>query len=71
MKRKGMLSLGVAAVVLAALSAGTYAQGQFDKYTLKSPGDIAFSDFRGYESWEMVPRLVPTPSSRSCLRIQR
>ena len=54
MKRKSMLSLGVAAVALAALGAGAYAQGQFDKYTLKSPGGIAFSDFRGYESWEMV-----------------
>src|SRR5215510_1595802 len=54
MKRKGMLSLSVAAVLLAALGAGAYGQGQFDKYTLKSPGGIAFSDFRGYESWELV-----------------
>src|SRR5262245_9231782 len=54
MKRKRMLSLSVAAVAIAALGAGAYAQGQFDKYTLKSPGGIAFSDFRGYESWEMV-----------------
>src|SRR5262245_30209581 len=54
MKRKSMVSLGVAAVALAALGVGAYAQGQFDKYTLKSPGGIAFSDFRGYESWEMV-----------------
>src|SRR5262249_17267645 len=54
MKRKSLLSLGVAAVALAALGGGAYGQGQFDKYTLKSPGGIAFSDFRGYESWEMV-----------------
>jgi hypothetical protein len=54
MKRKSMVSLSVAAVALAALAAGAYAQGRFDKYTLKSPGGIAFSDFRGYESWEMV-----------------
>ena len=28
-----------------------YAQG---KYSLKSPGGIAFSDFRGYEDWALV-----------------
>ena len=39
---------GVVAVVL-------YAQGQKnDKYSLKSPSDIAFSDFRGYEDWSVV-----------------
>ena len=54
MKSKSMVLSGVVAVALAALGAGAYAQGQFDKYTLKSPGGIAFSDFRGYESWEMV-----------------
>jgi len=25
-----------------------------DKYSLKSPGGIAFSDFRGYEDWALV-----------------
>jgi hypothetical protein len=25
-----------------------------DKYTLKSPSGIAFSDFRGYEDWPVV-----------------
>jgi hypothetical protein len=54
MNRKSLLSLVVATVALAALAAGAYGQGQFDKYTLKSPGGIAFADFRGYESWEMV-----------------
>ncbi len=39
---------GIVAVVL-------YAQGQKnDKYSLKSPSDIAFSDFRGYEDWSVV-----------------
>jgi len=54
MKRKRMLTIGIAAATLAALGAGAYAQGRFDKYTLTSPGGIAFADFRGYESWEMV-----------------
>jgi len=30
---------------------GSYAQ---DKYSLKSPSGIAFSDFRGYEDWAVV-----------------
>ena len=36
------------------LGAAVYAQEKFDKYSLKSPGGIAFSDFRGYEDWVMV-----------------
>ena len=42
---------------LLAILAGVvlYAQGQDDdKYSLKSPDGIAFSDFRGYEDWSMV-----------------
>jgi hypothetical protein len=35
--------------VLAAMA--VYAQ---DKYSLKSPGGIAFSDFKGYEDWSVV-----------------
>ena len=40
------------AVVLAVLG-GTAVSAQ-DKYALKSPGGIAFSDFRGYEDWSVV-----------------
>jgi hypothetical protein len=54
MKRRSMLTIGIAAAALITWGAGVYTQGQFDKYTLKSPGGIAFSDFRGYESWQMV-----------------
>jgi Cytochrome P460 len=46
----------IAVAVLAVL--GTvflYAQSQDnDKYSLKSPSGIAFSDFRGYEDWAVV-----------------
>jgi len=43
----------VALVVLGAVA--LYAQGQDkDKYSLKSPSGIAFSDFRGYEDWSVV-----------------
>jgi hypothetical protein len=40
------------AMVLAVVAGGTaFAQ---DKYSLKSPGAIAFSDFKGYEDWATV-----------------
>ena len=52
MKRKSKLTIAIAAAVLAVLAAtAVYAQ---DKYSLKSPSGIAFSDFRGYEDWAMA-----------------
>ena len=52
----GFTIVATAVAVLAALVAATlYAQGQDkDKYSLKSPSGIAFSDFRGYEDWAVV-----------------
>ena len=44
--------IGLIAVLLAVLgSTPVYAQ---DKYSLKSPDRIAFSDFKGYEDWSVV-----------------
>jgi Cytochrome P460 len=40
------------AAVLAAL--GGMALAAQDKYTLQLPGGLAFSDFRGYEDWQVV-----------------
>jgi len=56
MERKGKLTITIATVVLAVLgTAAVYALGQDkDKYSLKSPSGIAFSDFRGYEDWAVV-----------------
>jgi Cytochrome P460 len=52
MMRKNILSAATAAAVLAALmSVAVYAQ---EKYSLTSPGGIAFSDFKGYEDWSFV-----------------
>ena len=51
MKRKNIFKTAAAAAVLVALAATVYAQ---DKYTLISPGGIAFSDFKGYEDWSVV-----------------
>ncbi|HEY1659490.1 MAG TPA: cytochrome P460 family protein [Candidatus Sulfotelmatobacter sp.] len=52
----GVTSVAIAMAVLAFLGAvALYAQVQNnDKYSLKSPGGIAFSDFRGYEDWSVV-----------------
>ncbi len=47
----------MAAAALLAILGGAvlYAQGQeSDKYLLRSPGGIAFSDFKGYEDWSVV-----------------
>src|SRR2546430_15247778 len=49
MTRKSMLAIGIVSVSLVVLG-GTAAYAQ-DKYSLKSPSGIAFSDFRGYEDW--------------------
>ena len=52
MKRGSKLTIAIATAVLALLGAtAVYAQ---DKYSLKSPSGIAFSDFRGYEDWAVV-----------------
>ena len=52
----GFTIVATAMAVLAVLGvAALYAQGQDkDKYSLKSPSGIAFSDFRGYEDWSVV-----------------
>jgi hypothetical protein len=48
----GFTIVATAVAVLAVLVAAVvYAQ---DKYLLKSPSGIAFSDFRGYEDWSVV-----------------
>jgi hypothetical protein len=45
----GKSKLTIAIAVLGATL--VYAQ---DKYSLKSPSGIAFTDFRGYEDWSVV-----------------
>jgi hypothetical protein len=47
-----MLTIGITTVVLA-VSGGSAISAQ-DKYTLKVPGGLAFSEFRGYEAWQVV-----------------
>jgi hypothetical protein len=58
MKQKSKLTIAIVTAVVAVLCAVVlYAQGQDrsqDKYSLKSPSGIAFSDFKGYEDWSVV-----------------
>ena len=60
MKRDSKSSVAMQTAVLGVLGLGLgvgfnalSAQGP-DKYSLKSPSDIAFSDFKGYEDWSLV-----------------
>jgi hypothetical protein len=47
--------LGIVAVVLTVLSGlASSAQEKQDKYALKVPGGLAFSEVKGYESWQAV-----------------
>src|SRR5512138_3835798 len=52
MKRKRVLTASILAGMLAALGGlAVFAQ---DKYTVKVPGGLAFSEFRGYEGWQAI-----------------
>jgi hypothetical protein len=54
---KRILPLLVAIIALAFAILGhraSSAQDKQDKYTLKVPGGLAFSDFKGYEDWQAV-----------------
>ncbi len=55
-ERIGGFTIAAAAVAVLAIlvAAAVYAQDAQDKYSLKSPSGIAFSDFRGYEDWSVV-----------------
>ncbi len=52
MRRKSMLGIATAVVVLAVVSG--FAGSAQDKYTLKLPDGLAFSDFKGYEDWRLI-----------------
>ena len=48
---KRILGMVAATTLFGAIGASVCAQ---DKYTLKSPDGVAFSDFKGYEDWSVV-----------------
>src|SRR6202043_2658868 len=52
MKNKRILTIAILAGVLAAVGGrAIFAQ---DKYAVKVPGGLAFSEFRGYEAWQTI-----------------
>jgi len=52
MKCKNVLTIAIVTILLAVL--GSVAISAQDKYTVKVPGGMAFSEFRGYEGWQAV-----------------
>src|SRR4249920_3860546 len=52
MKGNSMLTIAIVTVLLAVV--GSVAISAQDKYTLQVPNGLAFSDFRGYENWQVV-----------------
>jgi hypothetical protein len=53
MKNKNVLRIAGIAVSLAVLTAGVALSAQ-DRYSLKVPGGLAFSEFKGYEAWQSI-----------------
>jgi Cytochrome P460 len=53
MKNKSVLISAGVTVALAVLSTGAAISAQ-DRYSLKVPNGLAFSEFRGYESWQLI-----------------
>ena len=52
--RKRMVAPRIVIMVAMLAALGGTAVSAQDKYALKSPSGIAFSDFRGYENWAVV-----------------
>ena len=51
---RGLRAASVAAFGVALAFLGGMAIAAQDKYTLQVPNGLAFSDFRGYENWQVV-----------------
>src|SRR3982751_3030223 len=49
-----VMSVCAAVAVATAFAADAGSKPLQDKYTVKVPGGLAFSEFRGYESWETI-----------------
>jgi|SRR5262245_1814423 len=51
---RGLRAVSAAAFGLVLAVLGGMAVAQQDKYTVRVPGGLAFSEFRGYEGWQVV-----------------
>ncbi|HEU5400581.1 MAG TPA: cytochrome P460 family protein [Terriglobales bacterium] len=65
MKSKGSFMFLILGASLSIL--GGIALAQQDRYTLKIPDGLAFSDFRGYDTWQDVAPSVTEGSVKSIL----
>jgi hypothetical protein len=54
MKSKSMLTVAVVTLSLGIVGVTAISAQGKDKYALKVPGGLAFSEFRGYESWQTI-----------------
>jgi hypothetical protein len=61
MKRKSGLTIAISAVSIAVLGVTAISAQSKDKYALKVPGGVAFSEFRGYESWQTIATSANGP----------
>ena len=52
--RKRMSASGIVITAIVLAASGSMALAVQDKYTVQVPGGLAFSEFRGYESWQLV-----------------
>ena len=52
MRKSALISVSVSASITV-LAAGVAISAQ-DKYTVQVPGGLAFSEFRGYEDWQVI-----------------
>ncbi len=48
------MKIWIGAFAICSCFVGTVVFAEQDKYTLRVPGGLAFSDFRGYENWQVV-----------------
>jgi hypothetical protein len=53
LKSRRMRTIAVVTALVSALG-GSAMSAQQDKYSLKVPGGLAFSEFRGYEGWHLI-----------------
>lgn len=52
--KRNILLTGVTTMLAVAALAGAIAYAAQDRYTVKVPGGLAFSEFRGYETWQVI-----------------
>jgi hypothetical protein len=53
-KRRYLRAIAVMTALASVLGASALSAQDKDKYTVKVPGGLAFSEFRGYEGWHLI-----------------